>query len=51
MTFNADTVVAECMEDTSSMPSIKYDFVPISDIANKTPDNVLGKLIYCIFDI
>lgn len=43
MTFTPDTVVAECTEDTGSMPSIKYDFVPITDIANKTPDTLLGK--------
>lgn len=43
MTFNANTVVAECIED-STVPSIKYDFVAISDIASKTPDSLLGKL-------
>lgn len=43
MTFTSETVVAECTEDASSVPTIKYEFVPISDIANKTPDTLLGK--------
>lgn len=48
MTFNADTVVAECMEDVASVPSIKYDFVPINEIANKSPDTLLGMYILII---
>lgn len=41
MTFSADTVVLEC-EDGDVMPTIKYDFVPISEIANKPPESNLG---------
>ncbi|KPI94468.1 Replication protein A 70 kDa DNA-binding subunit [Papilio xuthus] len=41
MTFTADTVVSECMEDASTVPSVKFDFVPISEIANKSPDSLL----------
>ncbi|XP_026327130.1 replication protein A 70 kDa DNA-binding subunit isoform X1 [Hyposmocoma kahamanoa] len=47
MTFTPDTVVAECTEDTGSMPTIKYDFVPITDIANKTPDTLLDVIGVC----
>ncbi|CAH2228915.1 jg1374 [Pararge aegeria aegeria] len=47
MTFNADTVVAECMEDASTLPTVKYDFVPISDIANKNSDTILDVIGVC----
>jgi replication factor A1 len=42
MTFSADTVVSECTEDASSVPTIKYDFVPINEIGNKNADSLLG---------
>lgn len=48
MTFNSDTVVAECTEDASSLPTVKYDFVPINMIAEKSPDTIIGKT-NCIF--
>lgn len=35
--------MAECMEDSSSVPTVKYDFVPINDIGNKATDSLLGK--------
>lgn len=44
MTFNADTIVAECTDDASSVPTVKYDFVPINMIAEKSPDTIIGKL-------
>ncbi|XP_072949136.1 replication protein A 70 kDa DNA-binding subunit [Epargyreus clarus] len=47
MSFNADTVVAECMEDASSVPSINYDFQPINEIANKSPDTILDVIGVC----
>ncbi|XP_038209890.1 replication protein A 70 kDa DNA-binding subunit [Zerene cesonia] len=47
MTFNSDTVVAECTEDSSSVPSVKYDFTPISEIANKSPDTLLDLIGVC----
>ncbi|XP_068633685.1 replication protein A 70 kDa DNA-binding subunit [Battus philenor] len=47
MTFNADTVVSECMEDSSSVPTIKYDFVPINEIANKSTDTLLDLIGVC----
>ncbi|CAD0201397.1 unnamed protein product [Chrysodeixis includens] len=47
MTFTANTVVAECMEDSSSVPSVKYEFLPINDIATKTPDTLLDIVGVC----
>ncbi|XP_045448079.1 replication protein A 70 kDa DNA-binding subunit [Melitaea cinxia] len=47
MTFTSDTVVAECMEDTSTLPSIKYDFIPISDIADKSPETIVDTIGVC----
>ncbi|KAJ0176690.1 hypothetical protein K1T71_007869 [Dendrolimus kikuchii] len=47
MTFTSETVVAECMEEASSVPTIKYDFQPISEIANKTPDSLLDVIGVC----
>ncbi|XP_013165183.1 PREDICTED: replication protein A 70 kDa DNA-binding subunit [Papilio xuthus] len=47
MTFTADTVVSECMEDASTVPSVKFDFVPISEIANKSPDSLLDMIGVC----
>lgn len=45
MTFNSNTVVVECQEDAGSVPCVKYDFVPINEIAEKNPDSLLGKLL------
>ncbi|XP_041979266.1 replication protein A 70 kDa DNA-binding subunit [Aricia agestis] len=47
MTFTADTVVAECMEDSSAVPSIKFEFMPINEIANKNPDTLLDVIGVC----
>ncbi|CAK1580169.1 unnamed protein product [Parnassius mnemosyne] len=47
MSFTADTVVAECMDEASSVPSIKYEFVPINEIANKSPDTLLDIIGVC----
>ncbi|XP_023938523.1 replication protein A 70 kDa DNA-binding subunit [Bicyclus anynana] len=49
MSFTPDTVVAECMEDASALPTVKYDFVPISDIANKNSDSILDVIGVCKF--
>lgn len=43
MTFTNDTVVAECMEDAGSVPSVKFEFVPICDIAEKNTDALIGE--------
>ncbi|XP_047533064.1 replication protein A 70 kDa DNA-binding subunit-like [Vanessa atalanta] len=47
MTFTSDTVVAECTEDISTVPTVKYDFLAISDIANKSPDTILDTIGVC----
>ncbi|KOB71368.1 Replication protein A1 [Operophtera brumata] len=47
MTFGSETVVAECTEDASSVPTIKYDFVAINEIGNKTPDSLLDVIGVC----
>lgn len=45
MVLTANTVVEECMEDTSSdWPIIKYHFTTIRNIAKKKPGDVIGKL-------
>lgn len=49
MTFTAETVVAECLDEASSMPTVKYNFVPINEIANKSPDNLLGNYFTLMF--
>lgn len=47
MTFTANTVVVECNEDISSVPSVKYDFVPINDIGSKNADSLLDIVGVC----
>lgn len=47
MTFTNETVVAECMEESTSVPNVKYDFVQISDIANKSTDSILDVIGVC----
>ncbi|CAG9786671.1 unnamed protein product [Diatraea saccharalis] len=47
MTFTADTVVAECTDDMSALPSVKYDFLPINSIAEKSPDNIVDVIGVC----
>lgn len=37
MTFNSDTVVQLCEDSDDSMPEVKYDLVPISQVANMEP--------------
>lgn len=42
MTFTADTIIQPCMDDSaSSIPSIQYNFVPISSIANMEPNAIV----------
>ncbi|VVC90804.1 replication protein A 70 kDa DNA-binding subunit [Leptidea sinapis] len=47
MTFTPDTVVAECMEDASCVPQVKYEFIPINEIADKGPDTLLDVIGVC----
>lgn len=45
MTFSSDTVVQECTE-ADDIPAVKYDFKPISLIAEMDPNAQLGKFPY-----
>ncbi|KAL4707759.1 hypothetical protein ACJJTC_001705 [Scirpophaga incertulas] len=47
MTFTADTVISECTDDSSSLPDIKYDFIPINTIADKSPDTIVDIIGVC----
>lgn len=42
MTLTNETTIQECTEDTE-VPTVKYDFIPISDIAEKPKDTIVGK--------
>lgn len=45
MTCNFDTVIEPCQDDDEiTIPEIKYDFVPISQIANIEPKSSVGKI-------
>lgn len=48
MTMTGETVIQLCEEDESGIPEVKYDFVPISQIANIEPKAAVGKFIYSI---
>lgn len=50
MTLSNETVIQECIDDVGEVPVVKYDFVPISQIAEKAPNTIVGKFI-CVFDI
>lgn len=41
MTFTNDTMVEEC-SDSLSVPSIQYNFIPINEISDKSPDSIIG---------
>lgn len=45
MTLSNDTVIQECTEDLHDVPTVKYEFVPISQIADKQPNAVVGKIL------
>lgn len=49
MTLGNDTVIQECTEDLHDVPTVKYDFVPISQIADKAPTTIVGKFkaVHC----
>lgn len=44
MTLNNDSVIQECVEDLSDIPTVKYDFVPINQIAEKPVNTIVGEL-------
>lgn len=43
MTLSNDTQIQECTDDIQDVPTVKYDFVPISQIADKAPNSIVGK--------
>ncbi|XP_026492335.2 replication protein A 70 kDa DNA-binding subunit-like [Vanessa tameamea] len=45
--FQTDTVIAECFDNVSTLPTLKYDFLSISDIANKSPGAFLDVIGIC----
>ncbi|XP_065081416.1 replication protein A 70 kDa DNA-binding subunit [Ochlerotatus camptorhynchus] len=47
MTMTNDTIVQECKDACSSMPTIQYNFVPISGIGNMEPNAVIDVVGIC----
>lgn len=43
LTLGNDSVIQECTEDSEDVPTVKYEFVPIKDIADKQPNTIVGK--------
>lgn len=49
MTFNNDTVMEECTDNTTSVPGVQYNFIPVSELANKDTDSTVGKYMRFFF--
>lgn len=47
MTFTGETVVQLCKEEDGAIPEIKYDFVPITQVANMEPKAALDIIGIC----
>lgn len=47
MTMTNDTLIEECHSDATSMPTIQYNFVPISQIANMEANAILDVMGVC----
>ncbi|XP_075162697.1 replication protein A 70 [Haematobia irritans] len=47
MTFTSDTVVQLCEDDDGGIPEVKYDLVPISQIANMEPKAAVDVVGVC----
>lgn len=47
MTMANDTIVQECKDTGSAMPSIQYNFVPISQIGNMEPNAMIDVVGIC----
>lgn len=47
MTFTAETVVGEYVGDESAVPTVQYDFLPISEIANKETETLIDLIGVC----
>ncbi|XP_066455787.1 replication protein A 70 kDa DNA-binding subunit isoform X2 [Eleutherodactylus coqui] len=46
MTFNSETTVIPC-DDSSDVPMVQFDFVPISELENKNKDTLLDIIGVC----
>ncbi|XP_056416155.1 replication protein A 70 kDa DNA-binding subunit [Hyla sarda] len=46
MTFNSETTVIPC-DDSSDVPSVQFEFVPISEFENKNKDTLLDVIGVC----
>ncbi len=45
MTFNHDTIIEACdAGEGENIPQVQFNFVPISEIANRTANTICGKL-------
>lgn len=47
MTFSNETVVQECIDDNTSIPTIKYDLITISNIANMEANEIVDVVGVC----
>ena len=45
LSFNNDTQVIPCVEDTSDIPQVTYDFVTIADIEHVYAGKTIGEFI------
>lgn len=43
ITLTNDTVIQECKDEINDVPVVKYNFVPIADIADTPPNDIVGK--------
>ncbi len=50
MTFNSDTQMTLCEEQTG-LPSIKFNFVSISQMSEKQPNTTVGEYFYLIWEL
>ncbi|XP_075052795.1 replication protein A 70 kDa DNA-binding subunit [Mixophyes fleayi] len=46
MTFNSETSVIPC-DDSSDVPTVQFDFIPISELENKNKDTLLDVIGIC----
>jgi hypothetical protein len=45
MTFNHDTIIEACdVDEGENIPQVKFNFIPISEIANRSANTICGKI-------
>lgn len=47
MTMTSETLIQPCNEDTEAIPKLRYDFVPISEIAEKEANSIVDVIACC----